>query len=249
MKITIITLFPDMFRGFLEESIVQRAQEMGKVTIEFVNPRDFTKDLHRTVDNRPFGGGAGMIMMVEPLLKAINVHKTKHSYVIGTSARGTSFTQAKAIELAQKEDIILLAGHYEGYDERVRTHLDEEISLGDFILTGGELVIACIVDAIVRLQEGVLKKDSATQEESFFEVDINELTKAVVVDDILSLLKDQDVDKVRLLEYPQFTRPQDFEGNKVPEVLVSGDPKKIRIWQLQQSFQITKLLRPDLLTS
>lgn len=237
-----------MFKGFLEESIVQRAQDMGMVKIDFVNPRDFTQDAHKTVDDRPFGGGAGMILMVEPLSKAIASIKNNKSYIIGTSARGSTFTQKKAEALAEKEDLIILAGHYEGYDERVRTMLDEEISLGDFIMTGGELAAACIVDAIVRLQKGVLKKEVATEEESFFEVSVDELIHAVGDDAVLVALKARDVDKIKLLEYPQYTRPQDFEGMVVPEVIVSGDPKKIRIWQLQQAFHITKNTRKDLLT-
>lgn len=222
---------------------------MGKVQIEFVNPRDFTQDAHKTVDDRPFGGGAGMVMMIDPLSKAISSAKTNQSYVIGTSARGTTFTQKKAVSLSKKDHIIILAGHYEGYDERVRTMLDEEISLGDYIMTGGELAAACIVDAVVRLQKGVLKKEAATEEESFFEVSVDELIQAVGNDDQLIDLKEKNIEKVKLLEYPQYTRPQDYNGMGVPEVLVSGDPRKIRTWQLQKAFLITKTARKDLLTS
>jgi tRNA (guanine37-N1)-methyltransferase len=249
MKITIITLFPEMFRGFLEESIVKRAQEMGKVEIIFVNPRDFTTDTHKTVDDRPFGGGAGMVMMLEPLKKAIQSVKSERTYIVGTSARGNVFTQKKAQEYAKKEELVILAGHYEGYDERLREQFDEEVSLGDFIMTGGELVAACIIDAVVRLQKGVLKKEAAIEEESFFEVPLEELIKAVGNDPMLLELRDKKRERVKLLEYPQYTRPQEFEGNIVPEVLVSGDPKKIREWQLQQAFLVTKNQRKDLLTS
>ncbi len=237
-----------MFRGFLEESIVQRAQEMGKIEIEFVNPRDFTVDAHKTVDDRPFGGGAGMVMMVDPISHAIKSVKTDSSYVVGTSARGKVFSQKMAQEFSAKEHLIILAGHYEGYDERVRGLLDDEVSLGDFILTGGELAAACIIDAVARLQKGVLKKEAATEEESFFEVDLDELIKAVGEDHLLTTLKNNGIARVQLLEYPQYTRPQDHEGKMVPEVLVSGDPKKIRMWQLQQAFNVTKKARPDLLT-
>lgn len=238
-----------MFRGFLEESIVQRAQEMGKIEIEFVNPRDFTSDTHKTVDDRPFGGGAGMVMMVEPISQAIKSAKTENSYVVGTSARGKTFTQKMAQEFSDKEHLIILAGHYEGYDERVRELLDDEVSLGDFILTGGELAAACIIDAVARLQKGVLKKDAATEEESFFTVAIDEIMKAVGDDSLLEAMKKNGATNIQLLEYPQYTRPQDHGGRVVPDVLVSGDPKKIRIWQLQQAYAITKKARPDLLTS
>lgn len=249
MKITVVTLFPDMFRGFLEDSIVQRAQNKGAVEIEFINPRDFAKDAHRSVDDRPFGGGPGMVLMVEPLSKAIEQKRSRESYVVGTSARGTRFTQTKARALAKKQHLIIVAGHYEGYDERLRTQFDEEVSIGDFILTGGELVAACIIDAVVRLQKGVLKKTSATEEESFFEVDIDELIRAVGNDELLVKLAQRSIQKVTLLEYPQYTRPQDFNGQQVPDVLVSGDPKKIRVWQLQKAYEITRNTRIDMLTA
>ncbi|KXK09796.1 MAG: tRNA (guanine-N(1)-)-methyltransferase [Microgenomates bacterium OLB23] len=226
MKITVVSLFPGMFKGFLEDSIIKRAQDAHKVNIAFVNPRDFTHDPHKTVDDRPFGGGAGMIMMVEPLQKAIQAAKESGGYVIGTSARGKKLTQNLTRELAQKEHLIIVAGHYEGYDERVRPAFDIEVSLGDFILTGGELAAACIIDAVVRVQKGVLKKDAATQEESFFEVPLDELMRAVGSDELLTTLHNKGTHMVTLLEYPQYTRPQEIAGMRVPEVLLSGDPKK-----------------------
>ncbi len=250
MKISIITLFPDMFKGFLEDSIVKRAQEAGAVSIEFVNLRDFAINDHGTVDDRPFGGGAGMVLMAEPLKNAIqSIEKVGNARSIATSARGVVYSQQKAKEYAGLDHLIIVAGHYEGYDERAMEYVDEEVSLGDFILTGGELPAGIIVDSIVRLLPGVLKKEEATNEESFFDVAIEEVREAVGEDEFLNQLIKENVTTVRLLEYPQYTRPQEFEGKKVPDVLVSGDPKKIRAWQLQQAFFVTKSRRPDLRSS
>lgn len=234
---------------------MQRAQEARHVTIECVNLRNFAVDAHRTVDDRPFGGGAGMVLMVEPIVKALESvgvegeepgKNPRKKHVVATSARGKVFTQSTARAFARQEHLVILAGHYEGYDERVKHYVDEEVSLGDFVLTGGELVAACIVDAVVRLLPGVLKKEAATEEESFFEVSVEELIKVIGEDAILTDLKARGVPSIRLLEYPQYTRPQNFQGKTVPEVLVAGDPKNIRAWQLQQAFHLTKTHRPDL---
>jgi tRNA (guanine37-N1)-methyltransferase len=259
MKIVILTLFPEMFTGFLNESIVKRAQEKGVVQIEIINIRDFADNQHKTVDDRPFGGGAGMVLMVEPIRKALEKARSGDNSgddsagdgekikTILTSARGVQYKQEIAQKYSKLDKLIIVAGHYEAIDERVTHFIDEEVSIGDFVLTGGELPAAVIADSIIRLLPGVLKKDDATELESFFEVDIEELTKAVGEDSVLVNLREKGIKEVQLLEYPHYTRPQMYMDESVPEVLLSGDPKKIRIWQLQEAFKKTKEVRPDLL--
>jgi len=224
MKISIITLFPNMIYGFFKESIVKRAVDKGLVEIEMINLRDFAKDKYKTVDDKPYGGGAGMILKVDVLKDAIQFaikNKQKKTKIILTSAKGKTYSQKKAIEYSKVNHLVIIAGHYEGTDERVLNYVDEEISIGDFILTGGEIVASSITDSIVRLIPGVLKKSEAVQEESF--------------------------SKDYPLEYPQYTKPAEFEGKKVPDILLSGDHKKIREWRLKKSHNLTKKLRPDLL--
>lgn len=247
MKITIITLFPQMFEGFLNDSIIKRAQEKGAVHIELVQLRDFAVDNHGTVDERPYGGGAGMVLMAEPVIKALEQSAGTGAHVVLTSPRGTVYNQDKAIELSQKEEIVIIAGHYEAIDERVMGHVDEELSMGDYVLTGGELPAATIVDSIVRLVPGVLKKEEATAIESFYEVPLNDLIKAVGEDETLEILMQTGATAVKLLEYPHYTRPQDYDGQQVPEILLSGNHAEISRWQLQQAYSITKKRRPDLL--
>lgn len=230
MKITILTLFPQMFEGFLNESILKRAQEKKLVTIQIVNLRDFAVDSYGTVDDRPYGGGAGMVIRVDVIQKALEVAKSQNSGVrrktILTSARGNVFNQKKALEFSQLDQLTLIAGHYEGVDERVTEYVDEELSIGDFVMTGGEIACASVVDAVVRLIPGVLKKQEATQIESF------------------SLVEGE-----TLLEFPQYTRPEEYEGKKVPEILLSGDHKKIDKWRLEQAKKLTQKRRPDLFDS
>jgi tRNA (guanine37-N1)-methyltransferase len=247
MKITIITLFPQMFEGFLNESIIKRAQEKGAVQIELVQLRDFAVDDHGTVDERPYGGGAGMVLMAEPVIRALDQHAASGAHVVLTSPRGTVYNQEKAIELSQKEEIVIIAGHYEAVDERVMGRVDEELSMGDYVLTGGELPAATIVDSIVRLVPGVLKKEEATVIESFYEVSLHDLIKAVGEDETLAILIQTGAKTVKLLEYPHYTRPQEFDGQHVPEILLSGNHAEISRWQLQQAYSITKKRRPDLL--
>lgn len=251
MKITIVTLFPKMISGFIEDSIIKRAQVKGVVEIKIVNLRDFARDSYGTVDERPYGGGAGMVLCVDVLKKALDSITTPlpptTSRVILTSARGAVFNQKKAQELSKMEELIIFAGHYEGFDERFSDYINEEISLGDFVLTGGELAATTIVDAVVRLLPGVLKKENATTEESFFKCSITYLIELIGEHPILMNLQKKGVVEVQLLEYPQYTRPEEFEGKKVPEVLLSGDPKKIKAWQLKKAFELTLLRRPDLL--
>lgn len=252
MKITIVTLFPQMIKGFIQNSIVARAQTKGLVEINLVNLRDFARDSYGTVDERPYGGGAGMILCVDVLKKSLDSTTNLQSpisnrKIILTSARGTVFNQKKAQELSKLNEIIIYAGHYEGFDERFSEYVDEELSLGDFIMTGGELTAAVICDAVVRLLPGVLKKENAIAEESFFMSSVSQLIELLGEHPILVTLKKKGVTEIQLLEYPQYTRPKEFEGKKVPEILLSGDLKKIKKWQLQNAFELTLLRRPDLL--
>jgi len=252
MKITIITLFPKMIDGFVQDSIIKRAQTKGLVEISIVNLRDFARDSYGTVDERPYGGGAGMVLCVDVLKKSLDSvigtkPLTSKPHVVLTSARGSVFNQKKAQEFSKLNELVIYAGHYEGFDERFSDYVDEEISLGDFVMTGGELTAAVICDAVVRLFPGVLKKEDATTEESFFSVPLDELVDTIGNHPSLLNLQKKEVEEVQLLEYPQYTRPEEFNGKKVPEILLSGDPKKIKKWQLQKAFELTLARRPDLL--
>lgn len=249
MKISIITLFPNMIKGFFKESIVKRAREKKLVDIELVNLRDFAKDSYGSVDDRPYGGGAGMVLRADILHRALNKLKVENEKlkVVLTSAKGKQFNQKKAEEFSKLEHLIIIAGHYEGVDERTSDFIDEEISVGDFIITGGELSAAVMVDAVVRLLPGVFKKEEATKQESFFEVSVNQLTKIIGEDDTLKKLQAKGIQYVKLLEYPQYTRPEEYHGKKVPDVLLSGDHKKIEEWRLKKAYEETLKKRPDLL--
>lgn len=224
MRIDIITLFPSMFRGPFDESIVKRAREKGILEINLHNLREFTNDRHRTVDDLPYGGGAGMVMKPEPLFRAVEKvkeEKRSSSKIILLSPQGQPFVQERAKKLAQEKDLILICGHYEGVDERVREHLvDEELSVGDFVLTGGELAAMVVVDAISRLLPEVLGCKDSILEDSFYET---------------------------LLDHPQYTRPAEFRGWKVPGVLISGNHQKIREWREKKKLENTFKKRPDLL--
>ena len=220
MQIDIVTLFPNVFFGPFAESIIARAIKEKLISINTVNPRDFTEDRHRTVDDTPYGGGPGMLMMADSLCRAIESCKKEDSLVILTSPRGEVFNQAMAKELSLKKHLVIVSGHYEGVDERVRELLiDKEISIGDYVLTNGNIPAMAIVDCVARLLPGVLGDDSSSQDESF---------------------------SGGLLEYPQYTRPVEYRGLKVPEVLMSGNHKKIRDWRKEQAIQITKENRKDL---
>lgn len=219
MKIDILTLFPEMFSP-LRESIIKRAVEDGKVEIAVTNIRDFALPPHFKCDDEPFGGGAGMVMMCEPLFKSIESVKKDNSKIFYMSPRGKVFNQGLAREYSKFEHIILICGHYEGIDQRVIDHFNiEELSIGDYVLTGGELPAMVVADSIIRLLPGVLNDDS-TVEESF---------------------------STNLLEYDQYTRPAEFMGQKVPNVLLSGNHKKIAQWRQENSIKNTKKSRPDLL--
>ena len=221
MKIDILTLFPEMFEG-LKTSLIGKATEKNLVEINIINIRDFSNDKHGKVDDYIFGGGDGMLMMPAPLYDAINSVKTKDSWVIYLSPKGTPLKQAKVKELAKtKEHLVLVCGHYEGIDERViELCIDEQISLWDFVLTGGEIPAMALTDAVCRYIPNVLHNENSTEEESFSD---------------------------NYLEYPQYTRPQEFMGLKVPDVLVSGNHAKIKEWREEQKIIQTKKYRPDLL--
>jgi tRNA (guanine37-N1)-methyltransferase len=221
MKIAVLTLFPGMFAGPLDESIVKRAREAGLLELTLHNLRDYAHDRHRTVDDRPFGGGPGMLLKPEPLFEAVEKLARETTRVVLLSPAGRTFNQAIARELAQLDDLLLISGHYEGFDERVREHLaDDEISIGDYVLTNGALPAMVIIDAVTRLLPGALGDDASSQEESFSH---------------------------GLLEYPQYTRPADFRSMKVPEVLLSGNHAQIAKWRAEQASARTKERRPDLL--
>lgn len=248
MKITILTLFPEMLENFANVSILKRAQEKGAVEIEFVDFRKFTSDKHQTVDERPYGGGAGMVLMVEPIVKALN-NLTYNGSVkkILTSARGTPYNQAQAAEFAALDHLVIIAGHYEGFDERITDYIDAEVSLGDFVMTGGEIAAAAIVDSVVRLLPGVLKKEDATQQESFFYVPVAELRKIIGETAEIRKLINEGKTSVQLLEYPHYTRPEIYEDKKIPDILLSGNHAEIYKWRIQQAYKETLKRRPDLL--
>lgn len=220
LLIDIVTLFPGMLDGFLGESMMKRAVSLGAVTFRRINPRDFTSDRHRSTDDRPFGGGPGMVMKPEPVFKAVESVQTAESDVILMTPQGRPFRQQVARELAARKHLILVCGHYEGVDERIREALvTDEISIGDYVLTNGALAAAVVADAVVRLRPGVLGGDGALSEESFSGG----------------------------LEYPQYTRPAVFRGMAVPDALVSGDHEAIRVWRKSRSAERTRKRRPDLL--
>ncbi len=228
MKIDIITLFPKMFSGPFSESIISRAQKKKLIEIKIHNLRDFALDKHKTVDDKPYGGGVGMILKPDVLARTLKsilalqktTNKTKAKIIL-MSASGTPFKQEKARKFSKLDHLIIICGHYESVDQRfIDKYIDEEISIGDYVLTGGEIPAMAIIDAIVRLIPKVLEKPQATQEESF---------------------------TTNLLEFPQYTRPEEFEGLKVPDILLSGNHAEIEKWKKEKSLEKTKKLRPDLL--
>jgi len=221
MRIDILSLFPEFFSALSNWSIIGRAEEENKVQINNVNIRDFSKNKHKKVDDYPFGGGPGMVMTPEPILGAINSVKDTNSRVIYLSPQGKQFNQEMANELSKESHLILLCGHYEGIDNRIiDNYIDEEISVGDFVLTGGEIPAMIIVDAVVRLLPGVLSGEQSFMEESHYN---------------------------GLLEHPQYTRPREFNGYSVPDVLLSGNHKNIEAWKKEESLKSTFVKRPDLL--
>jgi tRNA (guanine37-N1)-methyltransferase len=252
MKISILTLFPETLKSFFSESIVKRSIEKSAVEIEIVNIRDFARDSYGSVDDKPYGGGAGMVMRIDVIADAIGKsqvrsHKSEvKEKIILTSPRGAVWSQRKAKEYSSLDHIVIICGHYEGIDERISELVDEEISLGDFVMTGGEITAAAIVDSVVRLLPGAIKKESP-EEESFSEVSVTLLNEIIGSDETIQSLLERNVETVRLLEYPQYTRPEEFNGKKVPAVLLSGNHKEIEKWRIQMAYEETKKRRPDLL--
>ena len=221
MKIDVLTLFPAMFAGPLDESIIQRARDRGVLELGIVNLRDYTHDRHKTVDDRPFGGGPGMLLKPEPLFEAVEQLSGEKTRVILLSPSGRKFDQAIARELAGQEHLLLVCGSYEGFEERIREHLaDDELSIGDYVLTNGALPAMVIIDTVTRLLPGVLGDDESASDESF---------------------------SAGLLEYPQYTRPAEFRGMRVPDVLLSGHHAEIAKWRAEQARARTAAVRPDLI--
>lgn len=218
MRITVLTLFPEMYGDFLKTSIIGRAISRGLVSVEFVQIRDFAHDNYKHVDDRPFGGGRGQVMKCQPVLDALDSVRTEQSYTIMMNPAGHPYTQQKAHEFSQKDHLIILCGHYEGMDARINNHIDELVSIGDYVLTGGEIASMTVMDSVIRLLKGAITEGS-TDEESY---------------------------ENGLLEYPQYTQPSDYNGEKVPDILLSGNHQKIRQWRLEQSILLTKKQRPDL---
>ncbi len=220
MKIDILTLFPNMFDNVFDESIIKRAKSSSKVSINVHNFRDYSLDSHKKVDDTPYGGGCGMVLMAQPIYDCVESLRTKDSKVIILTPSGTPYKQKIAYDLSKEKHLIIICGHYEGFDERIMALADIQLSIGDYVLTGGEIPAMVLVDSITRLLPGVIK------EESHLEDSFNE---------------------EKLLDYPTYTKPQNFRGMEVPEVLISGDHKKIAEYRYQESLRKTKEKRPDLL--
>lgn len=221
MHIDVLTLFPEMVQGILGASMMKRATDLGAVTFQLINPRDFTTDPHHTTDDRAYGGGPGMVMKPEPLFAALESVCREHSHVIHLSPQGPAFRQSRAEALGHFEHLVLLCGHYEGIDERVlETWVDEEISIGDYVLTNGALAAAVVIDATVRLLPGVLGGEGAAEADSF---------------------------SCGILDHPHYTRPENFRGQHVPQVLLSGNHAAIAAWRHERALEKTRRIRPDLL--
>lgn len=218
MRINILTLFPEMFDGFLTNSIIKRALARKVVEIKIINIRDFTLDKYRRVDTPPIGGGAGLIMKCQPIVDALKSIENPHSHKILMSPKGKQFNQQFAVNFAKLEDLTIVCGHYEGVDERVSNYVDEEISIGDYVLTGGEIGAMAISDAVIRLLDGAIT-DASLDEETFTD---------------------------SLLEYPQYTEPKDFDGHVVPDILYTGNHEAIEKYRRKESLRLTRKYRPDL---
>lgn len=219
MKIDILTLFPSMFEGFINESIIKRAIEKNIVEVNIHNIRDYSKDPHKKVDDYGFGGGAGMVLMPQPIFDAVEYLKRDNTKVILMTPQGEKYNQEKAYKLSEEKHIIIICGHYEGFDDRIRSIVDLEISIGDFVLTGGEIPAMAVSDSIIRLIDGVIEEESH-KNDSF---------------------------NNNLLDYPVYTHPSDFRGMKVPDVLLSGHHENISKWRYEEQLKRTKERRPDLL--
>ena len=219
MKIDVLTLFPNMFNDIFKESIIKRAIDKKIVEINIHNIRDYSNDPHKKVDDTPYGGGCGMVLMCQPIFDAVKTLKNENSKVILLTPSGKVYNQTLAIDLSKEKHLILICGHYEGFDERIKTICDMEISIGDYVLTGGEIPSMVLIDSITRLIDGVIKEESY-QKESFSN---------------------------NLLDYPTYTKPRNYEGLEVPDVLVSGNHQEINKWRIKKQIELTQKLRPDLL--
>lgn len=220
MRIDVLTLFPEMFKSVLAESILKRAQENEKAQINMYDLRDWTHDVRRTVDDKPYGGGPGMVIKPEPVFEACDDLCKENTYTILLTPQGKKYNQKLALNFSKYEHVLLICGHYEGFDERIRTLADIEISIGDYVLTGGEIPAMVLIDSIVRLIPGVLGEECSLDDETF---------------------------NTNMLEYPQYTRPANYRKMNVPEILLSGDHKKIEKWRKSESLKRTKIRRNDLL--
>jgi tRNA (guanine37-N1)-methyltransferase len=220
MQVDVLTLFPEMFQGPITESLLKKAQQKGLLSFNIVNIRDFTSDKHKTADDTPYGGGAGMVMKAEPIFSALSQVKSKESRVILMCPAGKRLSQEKANALAKYERLTIICGHYEGLDERIKEMVDEEISIGDYVLTGGEIPAMVLIDAVARQIVGVVKEAQSVKRDSFFE---------------------------GLLDYPSYTKPEEYEGRPVPPVLLSGHHAEIESWRRKESLKKTLERRPDLL--
>ena len=227
MRFDVVTIFPEFFRGPFDFGVIRRGREKGLIEVRVHDLRDFTSDRHRTVDDRPFGGGEGMVFKPEPIFKAVEaVRKSEQAEVVVLSAAGRKFNQAEALRLSKAEQVILICGRYEGIDERVIEHLaTAEVSIGDFILSGGEIAASVVVDAVTRYVPGVVGKEESILRDSFSDP----------------------AAETQLVEHPHYTRPADFRGWKVPEVLISGDHEAVRNWRYSAALQKTEKNRPDLM--
>lgn len=219
MKITVLTMFPEMFEGFVNSPVPSHAIAKGICEVEIADIREYAHGSFRHIDDSPYGGGAGMILRCQPVEETLQAVKTEGCHTIMMAAAGVPYTQEKARRYAQYDHLVIVCGHYEGVDARVMNHVDEAVSIGDYVVTGGEYPAMIIADSVIRLLDGVIKRAS-TEDESF---------------------------ENGLLEYPQYTRPAEYNGEKVPEVLLSGNHEAIRRWRLKESLKLTKKLRPDLL--
>jgi tRNA (guanine37-N1)-methyltransferase len=220
MQIDILTLFPEMLQGPLNESLLKKAREKGLLSLNIINLRDFTTDKHKTADDTPYGGGPGMVMKAEPIAKALLRVASNESRVILMCPTGELLTQEKIKALAKEEHLIILCGHYEGIDERVREMVGDQVSIGDYVLTGGEIPAMVLVDAVARQVPGVVKEEESIQKDSFYQ---------------------------GILDHPSYTKPEEFEGKKVPEVLLSGHHAAIERWRRKEALRMTFLKRPELL--
>ncbi len=219
MKFTVLTMLPDLVKEYFEHSVIKKAKDRGAFKIEVVNIRDFSQNKHRHVDDSPYGGGAGMLLQIDPLLRALEHVKKPDSHVLLTSPKAHPFNQKKAAELAQKDHLVFICGHYEGVDARIEKYVDENISIGDYIMTGGELASLVVIDAVSRLLDNSINRES---------------------------LKEESFDN-HLLEYPQYSRPSVYRGMKVPEVLLSGNHQMIKRWRTKMALLETLKYRKDLL--